>query len=200
MTMPFDALDAASDADLLRLYAEGDPTAARVLTLRLTPMAMRLAARVLGDMAEAEDVAQEAMLRLWKAAPGWRADEAKVSTWLYTVTRNLCMDRMRRKKSRGGAAIDLDAIAEPVDPGPAAEVRLTQAARSTALQDALASLPDRQREAVVLRHLEGLTNPEIAQIMDISTEAVESLTARGKRNLATALAARRTDLGYDDEH
>ena len=198
--MPFDALDAASDADLLRLYAEGDPTAARVLTRRLTPMALRLAARVLGDMAEAEDVAQEAMLRLWKAAPGWRADEAKVSTWLYTVTRNLCMDRMRRQKSRGGAAVDLDAIAEPADPGPAAEVRLTQGARSTALQDALASLPDRQREAVVLRHLEDLTNPEIAQIMDISTEAVESLTARGKRNLATALAARRTDLGYDDEH
>ena len=198
--MPFDALDAASDADLLRLYAEGDPTAARVLTRRLTPMALRLAARVLGDMAEAEDVAQEAMLRLWKAAPGWRADEAKVSTWLYTVTRNLCMDRMRRQKSRGGAAVDLAAIAEPADPGPAAEVRLTQGARSTALQDALASLPDRQREAVVLRHLEDLTNPEIAQIMDISTEAVESLTARGKRNLATALAARRTDLGYDDEH
>ncbi len=198
--MPFDALDTASDAELLRLYAEGDASAARLLTRRLTPMALRLAVRVLGDTGEAEDVAQEAMVRLWKAAPGWRANEAKVSTWLYTVTRNLCMDRMRRQKSRGGAAVDLDAIAEPVDPAPAAEARLTQTARSAALNAALATLPDRQRDAVILRHLEGLTNPEIAQIMDISTEAVESLTARGKRNLATALAARRTDLGYDDEH
>ena len=72
---------------------------------------------------------------------------------------------------------------------------MTEAARDRALADALADLPDRQREAVTLRHLEGLSNPEIAEIMDISTEAVESLTARGKRNLATALAARRNDLG-----
>ena len=76
---------------------------------------------------------------------------------------------------------------------------MTEAARDRALADALADLPDRQREAVTLRHLEGLSNPEIAEIMDISTEAVESLTARGKRNLATALAARRNDLGYSDE-
>ena len=197
--MPFDALENASDADLLRLYAEGAPDAARLLTRRLTPLALRLATRLLNDMAEAEDVAQEAMLRLWKAAPGWRADEAKVSTWLYTVTRNLCMDRMRRVKSRGGAAVDIDAVSEPVDPAPAAETRMTETARKAALDEALATLPDRQREAVSLRHLEGLSNPEIAEIMDISTEAVESLTARGKRNLATALAARRNDLGYSDE-
>ena len=197
--MPLDALEDASDAELLRLYAEGAPEAARLLTRRLTPMALRVAVRLLNDMAEAEDVAQDAMLRLWKAAPGWRADEAKVSTWLYTVTRNLCMDRIRRVKTRGGTAVDIDAIAEPADPGPAADVRLTEAARNTALADALADLPERQREAVTLRHLEGLSNPEIAEIMDISTEAVESLTARGKRNLATALAARRNDLGYSDE-
>ena len=66
-----------------------------------------------------------------------------------------------------------------------------------ALQEALDQLPDRQRQAVVLRHLEGLGNPEIAAILDISTEAVESLTARGKRALARLLAARREDLGYD---
>ena len=62
----------------------------------------------------------------------------------------------------------------------------------------LAELPERQREAVVLRHLENLTNPEIATVMDISVEAVESLTARGKRGLARLLAARRQDLGYDE--
>ncbi len=197
--MPFDALETASDAELLRQYAEGVPKAARLLTARLAPLAYRLALRLLQDRADAEDVAQDAMLRLWKAAPGWREDEAKVSTWLYAVTRNLCMDRMRRSKARGGTALDLQAIAEPADPGPAAEARLTETARQDALQTALRALPDRQREAVVLRHLEGLSNPEIAQIMDISTEAVESLTARGKRNLATALAARRSELGYEDD-
>jgi RNA polymerase sigma factor (sigma-70 family) len=60
-------------------------------------------------------------------------------------------------------------------------------------------LPDRQRQAVVLRHLEGLGNPEIAEVMDMSVEAVESLVARGKRNLAALLSGRREELGYDDE-
>ena len=69
----------------------------------------------------------------------------------------------------------------------------------TALEAALAALPDRQRQAVVLRHIEGLTNPEIAAVMDIGVEAVESLTARGKRALAAILAGRRADLGYDDD-
>ncbi len=67
-----------------------------------------------------------------------------------------------------------------------------------ALDAALMALPERQRQAVVLRHLEGLANPEIAEIMALGVEAVESLTARGKRNLAAALAGRRDDLGYDD--
>jgi RNA polymerase sigma factor (sigma-70 family) len=68
-----------------------------------------------------------------------------------------------------------------------------------ALQAALAALPDRQRQAVVLRHIEGLSNPEIAQIMDLGVEAVESLTARGKRALAAQLAGRRDELGYTDD-
>jgi RNA polymerase sigma-70 factor (ECF subfamily) len=73
---------------------------------------------------------------------------------------------------------------------------MVQAARAAALDAALAALPDRQREAVVLRHSEGLSNPEIAGIMGIGVEAVESLTARGKRALAAALAPRRDALGY----
>ena len=67
-----------------------------------------------------------------------------------------------------------------------------------ALQSGLDDLPDRQRQAVVLRHIEGLSNPEIGQIMDISTEAVESLTARGKRALTIALAPRKEELGIDN--
>ena len=68
-----------------------------------------------------------------------------------------------------------------------------------ALEAALATLPDRQRQAVVLRHLEGLTNPEIATVLDIGVEAVESLTARGKRALAAALSGQRDALGYKDD-
>ena len=87
--MAFDAEDDRSDAALLALYGRGDPMAARVLTGRLAPVAFRVAYRMLGEMAEAEDVAQEAMLRLWKQAPDWQSGGAKVSTWLYRVVANL---------------------------------------------------------------------------------------------------------------
>ncbi len=192
------ALDLRSDVPdeaLLVLFANGDPEAARALTLRLAPMALRVAARMLADRAEAEDVAQEAMLRLWRVAPDWRQGEAKVSTWLYRVTSNLCTDRLRRR----GRTVALEAVAEPEDGRPGAVAGMIEADRALALETALAALPDRQRQAVVLRHLEGLTNPEIAEIMEIGVEAVESLTARGKRALVAALAGRREELGYDND-
>jgi len=199
MQMPLDAATPAlSDEALLVLFANGDKAAARALTIRLTPRVLAHAQRLLGNRAEAEDVAQEAMLRLWQAAPGWRAEGAKVSTWIYTVTRNLCTDRARRRGRGGGAAVPLEAVAEPPDPAPGAEARLSESARQDALQAALADLPDRQREAVVLRHLEGLSNPEIAAIMDIGVEAVESLTARGRRALKIRLAPQRAGLSLED--
>lgn len=192
--MPFDAHADVDDHILLRRFAAGDGAAARVLTLRLTPRVFAHALRLLGDRAEAEDVAQEAMLRLWRIAPDWREGEAKVTTWLYRVTANLATDRLRKRRG-----VALDAVPEPEDDRPSAAEGLQDAARAAALQAALADLPERQRQAVVLRHIEGLGNPEIAGIMDISTEAVESLIARGKRALSAALSGRRAELGYSDD-
>jgi len=191
--MPLDALKDVSDDALLVAYGNGDADAARALTLRLTPRVLSVATRMLGDRAEAEDVTQEAMLRLWKMAPDWRQGQAKVSTWLYRVTANLCTDRLRRARGVG-----LDTVPEPEDDTPGAETGLQQAARAHALEQALQHLPERQRQAVVLRHIEGLSNPEIAEIMDMSVKAVESLTARGKKALAALLAGRREELGYED--
>lgn len=184
------------EAALLAAFASGDRQAAAQLTARLGPRTFGLALRLLGDRSEAEDVAQEAMLRLWRIAPDWRHGEARVSTWLYRVTLNLVTDRRRRARGRMAA---LDEVAEPADPAPGAARRMLDAQRHDALQVALMQLPERQREAVVLRHIEELANPEIAGIMEISTEAVESLTARGKRALAAILAGQRAELGYDDD-
>ena len=172
MTMPLDAhaTDEPDEAALLARYARGDAAAVRALTLRLTPRAYAQAMRLLGDRAEAEDVAQDAMMRLWKIAPDWRAGEAKVTTWLYRVVAYLCTDRLRRSP-RGPLALN--------------EVA------------ALATLPERQRMAVMLRHFEGATNPEIAERLGVSVEAVESLTARGKRALAAALKGQAAALGYE---
>jgi RNA polymerase sigma-70 factor (ECF subfamily) len=194
--MPRDDLALLSDEALLVLYANGDPSAARALTQRLAPRVFAYAMRVLGDRAEAEDVTQEALLRLWRIAPEWRQGEAQVTTWLYRVATNLATDRLRGRKRR--QAETLDDVAEPGDDRPSVVAGMIEADRMAALQSALEQLPDRQRQAVVLRHIEGLSNPEIAQILDIGVEAVESLTARGKRALAALLAGRKEELGYDD--
>ncbi|NIZ10135.1 RNA polymerase sigma factor [Pseudooceanicola sp. HF7] len=194
--MAFDDPDAIPDDALLVLFANGDRAAAAALTARLGPRVLSQAWRMLGDRAEAEDVTQDAMMRLWKIAPEWRQGEAKVSTWLYRVTANLCTDRLRRR--RGGTQ-DIEDVPEPADPGEPADEQLQQRARLDALQLALDALPERQKQAVILRHLEGFGNPEIAEIMEISTEAVESLTARGKRALTRLLAGKRDELGYQDD-
>jgi RNA polymerase sigma-70 factor (ECF subfamily) len=183
-----------ADADLLARYAAGDGAAARLLAARLSPRAYAHAYRVLGDSAEAEDVTQEAMLRLWKQAADWDGARAQASTWLYRVVANLCADRLRRRRTE-----PLDEANAPADPARSVEAQLQDNARHDALQAALMRLPERQRQAVVLRHIEGLANPDIAAILDVGVAAVESLTSRGKRALTADLAAQRDALGYDDE-
>jgi len=194
MDMPLDHDAHTDEAALLARFARGDASAARSLTLRLVPRAHAQAMRLLGDRAAAEDVAQEAMLRLWRVAPDWREGEAKVTTWLYRVVANLCTDRLR-KRPRSPAA--LDDVADPADPAPSVEANLQTQARQNALRQALAALPERQRLAVMMRHFDGASNPEIADKLGISTEAVESLTARGKRALAKALKGQVAALGYE---
>lgn len=194
--MARDSLAEVGDDALLVLYANGDPQAARLLMDRLLPGALRHAARVLGDQAEAEDVAQEAMLRLWRMAPDWRQGEARPKTWLYRVVANLCTDRLRARQQR--ATTPLDDAPDPEDPVPGVQARMIEGERMAALQSALMALPERQRHAVVLRHIEGLTNPEIAEVLQIGVEAVESLTARGKRALQAVLSGQKTALGYEE--
>ncbi len=181
------------DAALLAAYAAGDAAAARRMAERFTPLAFRLALRMVGDRAEAEDLAQEAMIRLMRAAPGWRAGGARVTSWLYRVVANLCLDGQRRRPM-----VALDGVPEAEDGQPGVDALLTDRARVAALDRAFAALPERQRLAVVLRHIEGLANPEIALILDVGVEAVESLIARGLRGVKAALVGQRGALGYEE--
>lgn len=192
--MAFDATGREDEAALLLRYAAGDRAAAAALVARLAPMALSLARRLLGDPAEAEDVTQEAMLRLWKIAPDWDPDRARVSTWLYRVVVNLCTDRRRRRRPE-----PMDVLPELADGALPAVAQMQAQARVDALQAALAGLPERQRIAVVLRDIDGLANPEIATILGISVEAVESLAARGRRALRETLGVRRSELGFEDD-
>ena len=184
--MSFDAEFEESDEALIERFVAGDHSAARALTVRLSPRVLGLATRMLRDGAEAEDVTQEAMMRLWKTAADWRPGEAKVSTWLHRVATNLCIDRLRKRRRAGPP---LDEVAEPPDPAPGAVAQLIAADRASAVSGALNALPDRQQAAIRLRHFEGLSNPDIAAALDVSVEAVESLLSRARRTLTMQLTA-----------
>ncbi len=193
--MPFESPE--SDDALLAAYRDGDPQAARLLIARLGPQVFRLARRLLNDFHEAEDVTQEAFLRLWQTAPAWPKGGPTPAAWLLRVTANLAIDRLRRRR-QSIALHDLpDALPELADSAGDGVSALVAADRLSALEVALSQLPDRQRVAVVLRHLEGLSNAEIARHLGMSIEAVESLIARGKRRLIELLAAARPELGFE---
>ena len=181
--MAFDQTNPQDDSTLLARYATGEQSAARLLTARHLPRVFAHAHRLLQDHGEAEDVAQEAMLKLWKIAPDWREGEAKLSTWLYRVTANACTDRLRKRRT-----VALEAAPELVDNSPSAETGLITQDRRRALHGAMQSLPERQRNALVLRHFEALSNPEIAAALETSVEAVESLLSRARRSLAISLS------------
>jgi len=181
------------DADhaLLAAFADGDRRAAQQLTERLMPKIYAHAYYRLGNTSDAEDVTQEAFLKLWKVAPNWKQDKAHVSTWLYRVVSNLCKDRYRRTTLEATTSIQA-----PTDESASPTSELDEQIRQKALYAAMSALPESQRLAVQLRHIDELTNPQIAEIMDLSIEAVESLTARGKRKLTKILQTQKSELGY----
>lgn len=177
-----------ADAALMRRVAKGDQAAARQVVDRHLSGALGFAWRMLGDRAAAEDLAQEALLRLWRQAPRWRA-QARIGTWLRTVLYNACVDQLRRRRPQ----TDITAI-ELADgaPGPAATHHASQVA--AVVQAAVAALPERQRAAIALVHYDGLSNIEAAEVLDVSVDALESLLARGRRGLRDRLEGLRDDL------
>lgn len=177
------APSADPDEDLLRRVAQGDPAAIQAMVARKLPRVMSLATRMLGDPVEAEDVAQEAMLRVWKQAGRWKPGQARFDTWLHRVALNLCYDRLRRRRE-----VPTDTLPERVDEGPAPDRGLLAMETGHRVQAALMKLPERQREAIVLCHHQEMGNIEAAKALDISVEALESLLSRGRRALRAALA------------
>lgn len=171
------------DEDLVRRVGQGDPAAIQAMVARKLPRMLALAQRMLGDAVEAEDVAQEAMVRAWRQAPRWVPGKAKFDTWLHRVALNLCYDRLRRRRE-----IPTDTLPERPDMSAAPDRGLMATDVGVRVDAALARLPERQREAIVLCHYQELTNIEAAALMTVSVDALESLLARGRRALRQALA------------
>jgi RNA polymerase sigma-70 factor (ECF subfamily) len=170
-----------SDEALMAQVARGDELAYRLLTRRHLPAMLGLARRILGNAADAEDVAQEAMLRVWTHAPRWQP-LAAFRTWLTRVVVNLCLDRKRR-----AAWVGLEAAGEIVDPTPDAGEAAELGERERLLAGAIAELPARQRTAIVLTYSEGMSNAQVADMLDTSVSAIETLLVRGKQNLRARL-------------
>lgn len=178
------------DAELVRRAGNGDARAAESLVRAHIGRILGLARRLLGDAAEAEDVAQDVFVRLWRNASKWRSDEAKFSTWLHRVALNLCYDRLRKR----GRWIGEDAAMHVPANEPHAANTILAAQRAARVNAALAMLPERQRAAIALCHFEEMTNIEAAATLEISVEALESLLARGRRALKAALSSGAEDL------
>jgi len=171
------------DAELVARVGTQDPVAVRTLVARKLPRLLALATRMLGDRMEAEDVAQEAFVRIWKQAPSWREGEARFDTWLHRVALNLCYDRLRGQREEPVAEMP-----DQADPAASPEVQFENRARDEQIRVALAALPARQREALVLNYYQELSNIEAAALMGITVDALESLLARARRNLRAQLA------------
>lgn len=180
--------DPDGDDALLARIARGETAAIRQMVRAKLPRVLGLATRLVRDRAEAEDIAQEAFVRVWKHAGQWQPGRARFDTWLHTVTLNLCRDRLRKRVDAPAAALP-----DCADPAPTAERRLIDTDRDHAVAAAIHALPERQREAIVLAHYQGLSNPEVAAALATSVEAVESLLARARRTLRRTLTERNDD-------
>jgi RNA polymerase sigma-70 factor (ECF subfamily) len=170
-----------ADGPLLNRAARGDVAAFRALVDRHLTSILRIARRMLNEDGEAEDMAQEAMLRLWRAAPTLEVGAGGVRPWLRRVVSNLCLDRIRA--GRRAVVTEL-----PEQEAPASQLQqLADVELSARVDAALNALPARQRLALTLFHYEELSLGEVGKIMGVSEEAVESLLARARRALKVSL-------------
>jgi RNA polymerase sigma factor (sigma-70 family) len=180
------------DVELLARIGRGEPQAVREMVARKLARLLALAERMLGRRGEAEEVAQEVFVRVWKQASQWQPGRARFDTWLHRVALNLCYDRLRRRREEKPDDERDEALA---DPAQAPDELLQAKQRRRRVADALAALPQRQREALVLQYYQELSNREAADLMGIGIDALESLLVRARRSLHARLVdeTRRND-------
>lgn len=172
------------DGELVAAIGAGDQAAAAALVRAHMAKMLALARRMLGDAQEAEDVAQEVFLRVWREAPRWRPGGAKFATWMHRVALNLCYDRLRRRRE----TTDPDAGMDIADSAASAPEQIWARQRHARVQSALHALPERQRAAITLCHYQEMSNIEAAAVLEVSVHALESLLARGRRALKASLS------------
>jgi RNA polymerase sigma-70 factor (ECF subfamily) len=170
-----------SDEELMLQAARGDMDAFEQLVQRHQRSALNIAHRFLGRSAQAEDVAQEAFLKILAGASRYRPT-ARFRTYLYNVVWHLCVDSYRRK-----TPLALDALGPTPDAADGPDELALRGERSERVRQAVDGLPARQRMALVLKHFEGMSYEDVAEVMDCSPGAVDSLLSRARTALRQRL-------------
>jgi len=174
-------MDEASDEELMLRVAKGDERAFRALVPRYAARAIAFARGITGNAADAEEIVQDALLRVWVNAPRWRP-QAAFRTWFYRIVFNLSLNRRRR-----APFLPLAEAGDPPDPAAGAGERLERREVDHAVAAAIAALPERQRAAIALTYDEELSNAEAAMVLGTSVSGIESLLVRAKRTLQEKL-------------
>lgn len=183
------SLTTESDDALLDRIAANDQAAFRLLVERHIDRAYGLALRIMNNRADAEDIVQETLLKIWTHRGQWEGGRAKFSTWLYRVVTNRCIDSKRRPRNE-----DIEQVPEVADDKPLAIAEIERHEVNSLLEAAMARLPDQQRIALVFSYNENLNNSEIAEVMQTSVAAVESLLKRGRQKLRELLRRSEKDI------
>ncbi len=190
MELPQEPAAESIDAVLMARAGNGDHDAFRQIVERHQHAVVGTVAKMLGDPAEAEDIAQQVFLRLWRHAKRYRP-EAKFTTYLFTITRNLVFNESRRRGRRKEVSVEEREdstnfhLPAPTEREP--DSTLLQGELQAAVDKAIQSLPEAQRVAVVLRRYEQMPYEEIAKVLDLTVPAIKSLLFRARTTLREAL-------------
>jgi len=179
--------DATSDPEgdaLVTRVIGGDREAFAIVVKRFGASLHRIAYRMLGDASEAEDVAQEALLRLWNMGERWESGRAGLAAWLKRVTVNLCLDRIRRRRF-----VSEEEVPERIDDAASADEAMDSERLRAVAIGCIQRLPDRQRAAIVLTYYEEMPNSQAAALLDMQIKAFESLLHRARLALRGAMLA-----------
>lgn len=184
------------DAALLKSIGQGSHHAFAALVQRHNERFYRLAYRYMANREMAEDIVQDAFLKLWETPDKWSADKgAQFTTWFYRIVVNLCLDHKKKKRE----LLDEDATFKAVDNGDTPDSQAMRREEQSLLEQAIQSLPITQQSALNLCVYEELSNQEAAEIMGTSLKAVQSLIMRAKTTLKQQLAQYKQKEKWDDK-
>jgi RNA polymerase sigma-70 factor (ECF subfamily) len=173
-----------NDLQLLKHIGKGSKAAMTEFIARYYHRITDFALRHVGRKADAEDITQEAFIRVWSKARDWQDRQLPPHSWLYRITYNLCIDELRKRKPETDVDEQID-LSDDDSP----ESNVYQLQKDKLLAAAFSTLSEAQRTAIVLCNYQAFSNKDAAAVMDITVEALESLLARGRAKLRKQLSA-----------